>query len=542
MAKVVTENFRVESTNEFVDSFATANGNNYYIMASSMAEDTTISNTQKDIREFQRKVIFGNKIASDDVRYMFDIKPWSTGTVYDAFDDTQDMSTKNFYVTVLDGTINETSYKVFKCIRNNDGAVSTDKPSTADLNSLYEKTSRDGYVWKYLFDVPPAQYLLFGTSKFLPYIANSTVSAAAQQGISDIIIQNSDVGAFKAYLVGEDDTPTKATISSVSESVVANRYELSLTTTKIPKSGSGSYQNMYVRVTNTGQIFDIVTSAVPSGVDTTTNRTLILFVDNPTTLSALAGQSCEVIPKIEVTPPDNATGTRAIAYGVLNNEGTLTSVNFQTKGSGYTFAQATVSKPPAIELSSTTAKTIMSPNGGHGSDPVHELFMSRVATVTSFVTDTNTSIPPTNTFTKVGLVKNPTFRDSTHPADFDNRTLLIINGVQLTDLQASVGFHVSQTIGTQTVSGTIHQITKIGGNTQLYIVDAVGPYSAEFSTGSFSIKQTSTSTNTTYVGTINTITLDKYTPYTGEVMHFVDFDPITRTETSKEKVKLIFDF
>ena len=40
MAKVVTENFRVESTNEFVDSFANANGNNYYIMASSVSEDS----------------------------------------------------------------------------------------------------------------------------------------------------------------------------------------------------------------------------------------------------------------------------------------------------------------------------------------------------------------------------------------------------------------------------------------------------------------------------------------------------------------------
>ena len=167
MAKVVTENFRVESTNEFVDSFADANGNNYYIMASSVDEDSTIANTQKDIREFQRKVVFGNKIDSSNVRYMFNIKPWVTGTVYDIFDDTQDMSTKNFYVTVLDGTINETSYKVYKCLRNNNGAPSTDSPPTSELDSEYEITSGDGYVWKYLFDVSASTIFIVRYIKIL---------------------------------------------------------------------------------------------------------------------------------------------------------------------------------------------------------------------------------------------------------------------------------------------------------------------------------------------------------------------------------------
>ena len=34
----------------------------------------------------------------------------------------------------------------------------------------------------------------------------------------------------------------------------------------------------------------------------------------------------------------------------------------------------------------------------------------------------------------------------------------------------------------------------------------------------------------------------KYTPYTGELLHYVDFDPITRQLERKEKIKFIFDF
>jgi hypothetical protein len=552
MAKVVTENFRVESTNEFVDSFADANGNNYYIMASSVNEDSTIANTQKDIREFQRKVVFGNKIDSNNVRYMFNIKPWVTGTVYDIFDDTQDMSTKNFYVTVLDGTINETSYKVYKCLRNNNGAPSTDSPPTSELDSEYEITSGDGYVWKYLFDVPPAQYLLFGTSKFLPFIPNPIVTANATQSISDILITDVDAGAFKPYLIGEDATPTQGTIASVSSDIIVDQYQLQVTCSKVPKNATDAYTNMYIRTTN-GHIFDIVESSIPANVDSTTNKTLNIFVKTPINLNneaGLSGGACFIVPKIEITEPDDSTGTQAIAYGVLSNEGTLTSINFKTKGSGYTSASAQVKAPPALQFSDTSVRTIVSPTGGHGSDPVHELFMSKVGTVTSFVTDTNTNIPDSNQYTKIGLVKNPTFRDGTYPADFDNRVGITVSEV-LDESQVAVGSVVKQAssydvdgnpIGTEVV-GIVHEVKQLGVTTGLFIVDNVGTYSKEFATGDFQIFANEGDANTSYQGTIFAVNAQhKYNKYSGEVMHFVDFDPITRTATSKEKVKLIFDF
>jgi len=552
MAKVVTENFRVESTNEFVDSFADANGNNYYIMASSVNEDSTIANTQKDIREFQRKVVFGNKIDSSNVRYMFNIKPWVTGTVYDIFDDTQDMSTKNFYVTVLDGTINETSYKVYKCLRNNNNSPSVDTPPTAELESGYEVTSGDGYVWKYLFDVPPAQYLLFGTSKFLPFIPNSAVTAAATQSISDILITDVDAGAFKPYLIGEDGTPTKATIASVSSDIIVDQYQLQLTCSRVPKNATNAYTNMYVRTTS-GHIFDIVESSIPANVDSTTNKTLNIFVKTPINLNneaGLSGGACFIVPKVYITEPDDSTGTQAIAYGVLSNEGTLTSINFKTKGSGYTSASAQVKAPPALIFADTSVRTIVSPTGGHGSDPVHELFMSKVGTVTSFVTDTNTNIPDSNQFTKIGLVKNPTFRDGTYPADFDNRVGITVGEV-LDASQVAVGSVVKQAssydidgnpVGTEVV-GIVHEVKALPEATGLFIVNNVGAYSKEFEAGTFQIFAAEGNANTSYQGSISTISRrHKYNKYSGEVMHFVDFDPITRTATSKEKVKLIFDF
>jgi hypothetical protein len=556
MAKVVTENFRIESADEFVDSFKTSTGNSYYIMGSSVTRDSIIRNTQKDIREFQRRVLFGNKVTDDDVRYMFNINPWTTGTVYDAFDDDADMSTKNFYVTVLPGTINETDYYVFKCISNNGGAPSTKTPSTANIQSdaNFEVTLGDGYIWKYMFNVPPAEYLLFGTSKFLPYVESASDTSPANtaiQGISNIIVEQTDAGAFKPYLIGSSTAPTVAEVKLVSNSVVEGEIELQIKCESVVRNDRGAYNNMYLRSITTGEVYDIIDSVIPGGADQTQNRTLILTVPSTENLQSLIETAVEIVPKIDVSVPESPIGTRAIAYGILDNLGTLMDIKFRTKGSGYTYAEAVVKQPPALNLIQTKIKTVVSPRGGHGADPVHELFMSRVATVTSFYSDALNAIPNTNTYTKVGLVKNPTFANDQLPETFDNRVKLIVQqspAAVLSDLQASVGNFVIQEIGGQTVTGIIHEIEYSGTDTILHLADSTGAYANKFQQGGIEIKTTLESPTSNFVGDINIdddpndIQQQPYSAYTGELLHFIDFDVITRTENSKEKIKLIFDF
>ena len=71
----------------------------YYIMASRALSNVdtvpTIQNTQKDKRDFRRKILFGNKVDNNSARFMFYENPWTPGTVYDAFDDTKDVSSSN---------------------------------------------------------------------------------------------------------------------------------------------------------------------------------------------------------------------------------------------------------------------------------------------------------------------------------------------------------------------------------------------------------------------------------------------------------------
>lgn len=621
MAKVVTENFRIENANEFFTSFQQNTGNNYYIMGSSIVNNTTapqddlIANTQKSKRDFQNRVIFGNKIDSNNIRYMFNIRPWTENVVYDAFDDTQDMSTKNFYVTVLGDDINSGSYSVFKCIRNNNGALSTSTPVNAEEDAQFETTLGDGYVWKYMFDIVSSEYILYGTTKYLPWQKNQQVIDSAKDGISDIIIESVDPNAFSDYLfgntsVGSTDSTT-ATINSVARDT--NFDDDPVFTLEVQslqanvKITDNAYQGMYLLLA--GKAYDIINSGFDS-VAAQKNKALIYIKTADDIIGEVAnGNSCQIVPKVIISPPNDSSGEQAIAYGVLDYSGTITSVNFISKGSKYKSVAASISRPPAFDEGVTGAviRGIASPKGGHGFNAPEELFMSRIATVSTFYSDANTNTPATNTYSKVGLIKNPSFEQISAssliegdqykvvslgsgsqddwnniagtvgeqytigtifkannpnasipggivellPETFDNRVKINVAGTISGD-DIAPGHIIKQTIDdTQVVTGIVHEVVYNTDTTDIYVVDVDGDYYAKFTSlaqGSnppdiIVTPQLNSPNPTTIISAnINTVTQNKYQAYSGELMHFVDFDPITRTESTKEKVKLIFDF
>ena len=73
------------------------------------------------------------------------------------------------------------------------------------------------------------------------------------------------------------------------------------------------------------------------------------------------------------------------------------------------------------------------------------------------------------------------------------------------------------------------------------MVDYTGDYSTTFEAGEANVK-TEPDSLISNDFTINTITPGNYVPYSGEIYHFVDFNPIERQPDTKEKVKFVFDF
>jgi hypothetical protein len=234
-----------------------------------------------------------------------------------------------------------------------------------------------------------------------------------------------------------------------------------------------------------------------------------------------------------------------IAYALTDSDGTLTIVNLFNRGAGYNYATASVNFPPDLTAteSDVSLRTIVSPKNGHGSDAVSELAMSRVMIVTNFLSDVTTNIPDNGFYTKVGLVKNPLFANDITPSDLDNRMLLTTSGIGDTQV-VKAGSIVYQDVGEETVSGIIYEVD----STDIYLVDYNGAFQGTFTANTAYVKLTEDSESSVEI-TINSVSINEtggqdgnYIAYTGELLHFIDFDPIERSADRSEKIKLIFDF
>lgn len=589
MAKIITENFRVQTANELYRSFTEGNAkivadfttdmqaavdrgefeitntgktqlfdyfpdalleimegqqpdSTYYIMGSCHTKGEKITNSQFQKREFLRRVIFGTKVTQSNIRYMFNFNNWTSGVTYDAYDDNEDISTLNMYVTVLDGTVNEGSYRVFKCLRNNNNQPSTIAPSVIDPDNEYETETADGYVWKYMFKVPPSEYLEWSTVQSLPYYADASVIASAEENISDIIIEQTGPAIFSDHNLGT------VTVENITQTTEANTWEIELTTSGIsPKISVDAYTNMYIRFDNTGEVYDILSSETPVGGDGgNTNRTFFVTVRSESPAYNLLyprTTPAQIVPKVRVS---NSSGETAIAFGEVDENGTLQDVKFVSKGTEYKYATAKLLMPPALEDrdNETSLRAIVSPRGGHGSDPISELYMSKISVIASFFSSAQNAIPDVNSYSRVGLVKNPVFRTSEQPVTFDNRMTIEIDG----DLTSEniLNHYVVQQKADEEVYGVIHEMTydSISGTTTLHLVDYIGDWSGTFEAGPVEIKATKT-LELSEQYTINTVSESDtglYTNYSGDLLHYVDFDAIERQAGRKEKVKFVFDF
>lgn len=672
MAKIITENFKVETTNELFNSFKNQNdalsasfeteltalnsstfsnalnsGNiveiktlvenqleklrpeaEYYIFASrsisSIDGVPVIRNTQKDKRDFERKVVFGNKVDNNSARYMFYENSWTPNTVYDAFDDTKDISISNSFVTVRGA---DDDYIVFKCIENNNNSPSTTSPQSviAQLaSSGYQSVeTSDKYIWHYMFTVVASEANIYKTSNSLPLPTNggdANVIANAKECISQIIIEQTPANHFNQFVFDTGINSSRVTVQTQANLGQGRRsVTLGVQNNTVLSNINDFYKDMYLRASagaNAGKLFDIINTTSNSGTSE-----IIVTVESVDDLPV----QCELVPKVIITSPELG-GTRARAYGIINRFGTLERVAYETKGTNYKFATAMIMNPRGLtDTSTTNLRVVVSPTGGHGSNPINELSMSRIAIVTNFVGE-STTIPKSNFYTQVGLVKNPKFSKITgsgpystskiSPDSFDNRTFATVSGNQTSI--AVAGHYVQQFVETVDVvdkeSGRKYVITELGNlsvaewesmmgvtaadkvdgqivigltftansatvdssktgkissavdgadpdkdievvkgiihestytsTTKIAIAHDTGDHRNNFLPGKIEIKTTelAQSGNTLTINTFNDIEYGAYVSYSGELLHFIDFSPIERKSTTKEKIKFLFDF
>ena len=204
MSAIVTDQFRILNANNFVESVESANNSYYVFLGLPNAEavgygrsDNWDENTPAPVDSFSSNkhagdtIIFGKKITSANIRRIVRRLDWTSGTRYEIYrNDYSAANTSpltsasrlysaNYFVMNSD-------YRVYIWIENGSsgsnpkGNVSQDEPTFTDLEPSRAGESGDGYIWKYLFTVPPSDIIKFDSTEYVT-VPNEWLTTADTQ-------------------------------------------------------------------------------------------------------------------------------------------------------------------------------------------------------------------------------------------------------------------------------------------------------------------------------------------------------------------------
>ena len=103
-------------------------------------------------------------------------------------------------------------------------------------------------------------------------------------------------------------------------------------------------------------------------------------------------------------------GSGANFTPVINEAGIITGVNVVNQGSGYSYANITITG----DGRDATARAIMAPSGGHGSNAPDELFADTLCFYSNFENEAIQNLTVNNEFRQIGIIKNLTEFGSIH--------------------------------------------------------------------------------------------------------------------------------
>lgn len=398
MTKIVSKAFNVHNARQFIESLTEPASDNYYLTFgkhTQYANSDTVVPTPLDsqdagVFDLYNDMIFGKKIAGSDVAHVINKNLWTSGTVYDMYDDSDyQLYTKNFYVAVLTGAV----YNVYKCLFNNNGGISTASPSVI---STTPSTYVDGYVWQYMYTIDSATWSKFSTTLYMPVGANTAVSAAAKDRDIAVIVTETEGTGYDNYLTGAFETDTQI-----------------ISTTTFRLQGSASPFNDFY----TGCIIEFTTD-IGKEYKEIVNYTVVgaartIEIDSPIENAVTIGDSYIIYPRARVYGDGYETDT-CLAWAIVDSaaSNSISRIEVIESGGGYRSATATVIADESVAVDEeATIRPIVSPVNGHGYSPVDELFGNKVCISVKVSNTESNNIIANNDFRNIAVIKNPMFEN-----------------------------------------------------------------------------------------------------------------------------------
>jgi len=492
----------------------TAGANAYIRKQFSDSNPPTPTDSYQDTYyDIWRGMISLKKIQASDVSYVIPRYNWSNNTFYTQYTDTNDtLANAVFYVIT-----NE--YNVYKCIDNNRGANSTVKPTGTSTSII---STADNYRWKYMYTVSGANVVKFLNNDWIPVQTLSSNNGTAQWTVQ----QNAANGAIHhIYVVanGKNYLSTTNTFVAVSNSTTL-KLSPSASSVNDIYNGSGIFISSGL---GAGQLRKIVNYAGSNNTITVNSA----FTTVPNTSSRYI-----ISPLVTVRGDSGGTAnSRCTAYVSNTFGGQVRKITVISTGRSYSTANVTIT---ANVGTGATAKAVISPLNGHGSDAVDELFGDNVMLDLRIAGNESNTFPTNNDFRVIGVLRDPLLANgfAANSSVIDQTTRITIN--------ASTGdFTTDEVIIGQTSGAKARLVYFANTNaakTQgvLKITNVVRNGTG----GNFQPGETLQGETSTVSANVVSVTKPALKPYSGLIIYNENRTSVVRAEDQTENVKIIVRF
>ena len=278
MAAIVTDQFRINNASNFLGD-VNDTSNSYYVFvgltnpgisnafgraSSDSAWNTSPPNPTDDFNYLNHSkdtMVFGKKISSDNIRRVIRKVSWTSGTRYEIYrqdysatnqspvTDSSRLYDANYYVMNKD-------YNVYLCIDNGSSGINTtgnaskDEPVFTDVEPSKAGESGDGYIWKYLFSVPPSDIIKFDSTDYIS-VPNSWLTT--------------DTAQIKAVRDNGDSTNNNNQIKKVYIDKQGSGYSVNQSGLEVNILGDGTGGKVVIDTDSLGKVTKAVVSSGGQG-------------------------------------------------------------------------------------------------------------------------------------------------------------------------------------------------------------------------------------------------------------------------------------
>jgi hypothetical protein len=235
--------------------------------------------------------------------------------------------------------------------------------------------------------------------------------------------------------------------------------------------------------------------------------------------------------KPTVTISGDGTGCTVIAADITMSGGAVSEILINSARHGMNYSQAKVNFSGGGPSRSATARAVISPPGGHGSDPIQELggYYAMVTSTLSGEEQTGDFIID-NGFRQIGVIRNPVDASTTNIGTSTTYNALTalnysdVNGVDFVSNQTVVGL----------TSGAVGYVDSATGTT-LFVHQTVETGFTPFIAGEVIDNRNGT---TATADSIDDPEIDKNS---GELLYIENISPVTRNINQTEDIKLVLE-